>query len=214
MDISIHNSSGEIVSKVRLSDSVFKIKPNDDVIFRAVMSENTNSRQGTSSTKTRSEVSGGGKKPWKQKGRGAARAGTIRSPLWKGGGITHGPKPKNYKYDLPKKMKQLARRSVLSQRIKDKQIIVVDELKFDTPKTKNFLKLMISLGINDKKVAFFPEKNTDVVFKSARNLPNVTIVVSKNASTYDLLDAEVLLFDKEGIKALNKQLEVWILLWK
>lgn len=208
MDISIHNSSGEIVSKVRLSDSVFKIKPNDDVIFRAVMSENTNSRQGTSSTKTRSEVSGGGKKPWKQKGRGAARAGTIRSPLWKGGGITHGPKPKNYKYDLPKKMKQLARRSVLSQRIKDKQIIVVDELKFDTPKTKNFLKLMISLGINDKKVAFFPEKNSDVVFKSARNLPNVTIVVSKNASTYDLLDAEVLLFDKEGIKALNKQLEV------
>ena len=214
MDISIHNSSGEIVSKVRLSDSVFKIKPNDDVIFRAVMSENTNSRQGTSSTKTRSEVSGGGKKPWKQKGRGAARAGTIRSPLWKGGGITHGPKPKNYKYDLPKKMKQLARRSVLSQRIKDKQIIVVDELKFDTPKTKNFLKLMISLGINDKKVAFFPEKNSDVVFKSARNLPNVTIIVSKNASTYDLLDAEVLLFDKEGIKALNKQLEVWILLWK
>ena len=208
MDISIHNSSGEIVSKVRLSDSVFKIKPNDDVIFRAVMSENTNSRQGTSSTKTRSEVSGGGKKPWKQKGRGAARAGTIRSPLWKGGGITHGPKPKNYKYDLPKKMKQLARRSVLSQRIKDKQIIVVDELKFDTPKTKNFLKLMISLGINDKKVAFFPEKNSDVVFKSARNLPNVTIIVSKNASTYDLLDAEVLLFDKEGIKALNKQLEV------
>ena len=208
MDISIHNSSGEIISKVRLSDSVFKIKPNDDVIFRAVMSENTNSRQGTSSTKTRSEVSCGGKKPWKQKGRGAARAGTIRSPLWKGGGITHGPKPKNYKYDLPKKMKQLARRSVLSQRIKDKQIIVVDELKFDTPKTKNFLKLMISLGINDKKVAFFPEKNTDVVFKSARNLPNVTIVVSKNASTYDLLDAEVLLFDKEGIKALNKQLEV------
>ena len=208
MDISIHNSSGEIISKVRLSDSVFKIKPNDDVIFRAVMSENTNSRQGTSSTKTRSEVSGGGKKPWKQKGRGAARAGTIRSPLWKGGGITHGPKPKNYKYDLPKKMKQLARRSVLSQRIKDKQIIVVDELKFDTPKTKNFLNLMISLGINDKKVAFFPEKNTDVVFKSARNLPNVTIVVSKNASTYDLLDAEVLLFDKEGIKALNKQLEV------
>ncbi len=208
MDISIHNLSGEIVSKVRLSDSVFKIKPNDDVIFRAVMSENTNSRQGTSSTKTRSEVSGGGKKPWKQKGRGAARAGTIRSPLWKGGGITHGPKPKNYKYDLPKKMKQLARRSVLSQRIKDKQIIVVDELKFDTPKTKNFLNLMISLGINDKKVAFFPEKNIDVVFKSARNLPNVTIVVSKNASTYDLLDAEVLLFDKEGIKALNKQLEV------
>ena len=208
MDISIHNSSGEIISKVRLSDSVFKIKPNDDVIFRAVMSENTNSRQGTSSTKTRSEVSGGGKKPWKQKGRGAARAGTIRSPLWKGGGITHGPKPKNYKYDLPKKMKQLARRSVLSQRIKDKQIIVVDQLKFDAPKTKNFLNLLISLGINNKKVAFFPQKKIDVVFKSARNLPNVNIIESKNASTYDLLDAEVLLFDKEGIKALNKQLEV------
>ena len=208
MDISIHNLSGEIISKVRLSDSVFKIKPNDDAVFRAVMSENTNSRQGTNSTKTRSEVSGGGKKPWKQKGRGAARAGTIRSPLWKGGGITHGPKPRSYKYDLPKKMKKLARRSVLSQRIIDKQIMVVDELKFDIPKTKNFLKLLVSLGIENKKVAFFPAKNLDVTFKSARNLPNVTIVESKNASTYDLLDGDVLLFDKEGIKNLNKQLEV------
>ena len=208
MDISIHNLSGEIVSKVRLSDSVFKIKPNDDVVFRAIMSENTNSRQGTNSTKTRSEVSGGGKKPWKQKGRGAARAGTIRSPLWKGGGITHGPKPRSYKYDLPKKMKKLARRSVLSQRIIDKQIMVVDELKFDIPKTKNFLKLLSSLGIENKKVVFFPAKNLDVTFKSARNLPNVTVVESKNASTYDLLDGDVLLFDKEGIKNLNKQLEV------
>jgi len=206
MNLSIYNINGEVTSKIKLSDSVFKIKPNEDVIYRAITSENTNSRQGTSSTKTRSEVRGGGKKPFKQKGRGAARAGTIRSPLWRGGGITHGPKPINYSYDLPKKMKKLARRSVLSQRILDKQIIIIDEVKFDVPKTKDFLKLLSVLDISDKKITFFPEKTSEVLFKSARNLSNVTIIEARNASTYDLLDAEVLLFDKEGIQNINQQL--------
>ena len=208
MNLSIYNINGEITSKVKLNDSVFKIKPNEDVIYRAIMSENTNSRQGTNSTKTRSEVRGGGKKPFNQKGRGAARVGTIRSPLWKGGGVTHGPKPRNYSYELPKKMKQLARRSVLSQRVMDKQIIIIDEVKFDVPKTKDFLKLLSVLGILDKKITFFPEKTSDIVYKSVRNLSNVTIIEAKNASTYDLLDAEVLLFDKEGIKGINKQLTI------
>jgi len=208
MNLSIYNINGEVLSKIKLSDSVFKIKPNEDVIYRAIMSENTNSRQGTNSTKTRSEVSGGGKKPRKQKGSGTSRAGTIRSPLWKGGGVTHGPKPRNYSYELPKKMKKLARRSVLSQRIMDKQIIIIEEVKFDAPKTKDFLKLLSALDISDKKITFFPAKTSDVVFKSARNISNVTIVEARNASTYDLLDAEVLLFDKDGIQCINKQLTI------
>ena len=128
MNLPVHNFEGEVISKVRVEDSVFKIEPNADVVYRAVMSEMTNSRQGTHSTKTRSEVRGGGRKPWRQKGRGVARAGSIRSPIWKGGGVTHGPKPKDYKYKLPKRMRRLARRSVLSQRAGDKEIMVVEEV--------------------------------------------------------------------------------------
>ena len=143
MDLLVHNFEGEVISKVRVEDSVFKIEPNVDVVYRAVMSEMTNSRQGTHSTKTRSEVRGGGRKPWRQKGRGVARAGSIRSPIWKGGGVTHGPKPKDYKYKLPKKMRKLARRSVLSQRAGDKEIMVVEEVLLASPKTKDFTHILI-----------------------------------------------------------------------
>ena len=145
MDFPVHNFEGEVISKVRVENSVFKIEPNVDVVYRAVMSEMTNSRQGTHSTKTRSEVRGGGRKPWRQKGRGVARAGSIRSPIWKGGGVTHGPKPKDYKYKLPKKMRRLARRSVLSQRAGDKEIMVVEEVSLASPKTKDFTHILIKL---------------------------------------------------------------------
>ena len=208
MDLPVHNFEGEVISKVRVEDSVFKIEPNVDVVYRAVMSEMTNSRQGTHSTKTRSEVRGGGRKPWRQKGRGVARAGSIRSPIWKGGGVTHGPKPKDYKYKLPKKMKGLARRSVLSQRAGDKEIMVVEEVFLASPKTKDFTHILRKLGIVEKKITFFPVISNKNVVLSARNLPNVTVIEATNASTYDLLDAEVLLFEKEGLKKLNDLLTV------
>ena len=208
MDFPVHNSSGEVISKMKVTDSVFKGEPNRDVIYRAVMSEMTNSRQGTHSTKTRSEARGGGRKPWRQKGRGVARAGTIRSPLWKGGGVTHGPKPKNYKYNLPKKMKSLARRSALAQRAVDEAIVVIEEVQMGTPKTKEFLALLQKLGIDGKKVTFLPLATDENVFRSARNLSNVTVIEAANASTYDILDAEVLLFEKEGLKNLDDHLAV------
>jgi len=208
MDLPVHNFEGEVISKVRVENSVFKIEPNADVVYRAVMSEMTNSRQGTHSTKTRSEVRGGGRKPWRQKGRGVARAGSIRSPIWKGGGVTHGPKPKDYKYKLPKKMRRLARRSVLSQRAGDKEIMVVEEVSLASPKTKDFTHILIKLGIAGKKTTFFPVASNKNVVLSARNLPNVTVIEATNASTYDLLDAEVLLFEKEGLKKLNDLLTV------
>ena len=208
MDFPVHNSSGEVISKMKVTDSVFKGEPNRDVIYRAVMSEMTNSRQGTHSTKTRSEARGGGRKPWRQKGRGVARAGTIRSPLWKGGGVTHGPKPKNYKYNLPKKMKSLARRSALAQRAVDEAIVVIEEVQMASPKTKDFLSLLQKLGIDGKKVTFLPLATDENVFRSARNLSNVTVIEAANASTYDILDAEVLLFEKEGLKKLDDHLAV------
>ena len=208
MDFPVHNSSGEVISKMKVTDSVFKGEPNRDVIYRAVMSEMTNSRQGTHSTKTRSEARGGGRKPWRQKGRGVARAGTIRSPLWKGGGVTHGPKPKNYKYNLPKKMKSLARRSALAQRAVEEAIMVIEEVQMGTPKTKEFLALLQKLGIDGKKVTFLPLATDENVFRSARNLSNVTVIEAANASTYDILDAEVLLFEKEGLKNLDDHLAV------
>ena len=208
MDLPVHNFEGKVISKVRVEDSVFKIEPNADAVYRAVMSEMTNSRQGTHSTKTRSEVRGGGRKPWRQKGRGVARAGSIRSPIWKGGGVTHGPKPKDYKYKLPKKMRRLARRSVLSQRAGDKEIMILEEVSLASPKTKDFTDILIKLGIVGKKITFFPVTCKKNVVLSARNLPNVTVIEAVNASTYDLLDAEVLLFEKEGLKKLNDLLTV------
>ena len=207
-DLPVHNIEGKVISKVRVEDSVFKIEPNADAVYRAVMSEMTNSRQGTHSTKTRSEVRGGGSKPWRQKGRGVARAGSIRSPIWKGGGVTHGPKPKDYKYKLPKKMRSLARRSVLSQRVGDKEIMIVEEVSLASPKTKDFTDILIKLGIVGKKITFLPVASNKNVVLSARNLPNVTVIEAVNASTYDLLDAEVLLFEKEGLKKLNDLLTV------
>lgn len=208
MQFQVYNTEGDVTSKIRVHDSVFKITPNDDVIHRAIVAEMTNARQGTRSTKTRSEVRGGGRKPWRQKGRGVARAGTIRSPLWRGGGVVFGPKPHNYRHRLPKKMKQLARRSVLSQRASQKEIYVIDQISFQEPKTRFFLAVLQKLGIEEKKVTFFPSKVDRNVILSARNLPNVLVVPAEQASTYDLLDCDVLLFDKAGIKNIVAQLTV------
>lgn len=208
MQFQVYNTEGDVTSKIRVHDSVFKITPNDDVIHRAIVAEMTNARQGTRSTKTRSEVRGGGRKPWRQKGRGVARAGTIRSPLWRGGGVVFGPKPHNYQHRLPKKMKQLARRSVLSQRASQKEIYVIDQISFQEPKTRFFLAVLQKLGIEEKKVTFFPSKVDRNVILSARNLPNVLVVPAEQASTYDLLDCDVLLFDKAGIKNIVAQLTV------
>ncbi|MAG21596.1 MAG: 50S ribosomal protein L4 [Candidatus Marinimicrobia bacterium] len=208
MNIPVYNVKGEETSKVRVDDSVFKIEPNEDVIHRAVVAEMTNSRQGTHSTKTRSEVRGGGRKPWRQKGRGVARAGTIRSPIWRGGGVVFGPKPRDYKDRLPKKMKKLARRSALSQRVQDKAVYVVDEMTIDAPRTKDFRKLLQDLGLGGKKITVLVgeiEKNLSL---SARNLPNVFLIPATDVSTYDLLDCEAVVFDKAGIKKLSEQLAV------
>lgn len=208
MNIPVYNAKGEKTSRVKVDDSVFKIEPNEDVVHRAVLAEMTNSRQGTHSTKTRSEVRGGGRKPWRQKGSGKARAGTIRSPIWRGGGVVFGPKPRDYKNRLPKKMKQLARRSALSQRVKEQAVYVIDEMIIGDPKTKDFRKLLQGLGIDEKKVTVLVGEMETNLSLSARNMPNVFLIPAADASTYDLLDCEAVLFDKAGIKKLSDQLAV------
>ena len=208
MELQVFKQDGSKDSKLKLNESVFGIEPNDDVVFRAVQSELRNSRQGTHAAKNRAKVRGGGRKPFKQKGRGVARAGSIRSPLWKGGGTVFGPEAHGYSYKLPKKMKALARRSVLSDKTKNGEVIVIDELSVTAPKTKEFVKVLKDLNIVDKKVAVLLSEDKDDVFFAGRNLSNVAILEAAHASTFDLIDCDVILIEKNAVKTLTEQLLV------
>lgn len=194
------SKSGE---KVNLTDSIFAIEPNDHAIYLSVKAYLANQRQGTHKAKERGEVSGGGKKPWKQKGRGGARAGTTRSPLWVGGGTIFGPRPRDYRQDLPKKVKRLARKSALSYKVKDEQVIVVEDFSIDQPKTKEFTKILNALKVDGKKVLLLTETNNVNVFKSGRNIPKVKVLEASKASTYDLLNNQILLLQKSAIKVIE-----------
>jgi len=193
---------------VKVDDSVFGIKPNESVVHQAVVAELANGRQGTHSSKNRSAVRGGGKKPFAQKGRGVARAGTIRSPIWKGGGVVFGPQPHGYESKMPKKMRRLARRSVLSERIIKGAFIVVDEIKLETAKTKDFIDRLKALSLQEKKLTILVAAFNENIFLAARNIPNIYVVEATSASTYDLLDCEVLLVEKAALSLLNNQLMV------
>lgn len=194
------SKSGE---KVNLTDSIFAIEPNDHAIYLSVKAYLANQRQGTHKAKERSEVSGGGKKPWKQKGRGGARAGTTRSPLWVGGGTIFGPRPRDYRQDLPKKVKRLARKSALSYKVKDEQLLVVEDFSIEQPKTKEFAKILNALKVEGKKVLLLTETNNANVFKSGRNIPKVKILEASKASTYDLLNNQVLILQKSAVKVIE-----------
>mgnify|MGYP005833982253 FL=1 len=194
------SKSGE---KIELSDSIFAIEPNDHAIYLDVKAYLANQRQGTHKAKERGEVRGGGKKPWKQKGRGGARAGTIRSPLWVGGGTIFGPRPRDYRQDLPKKVKQLARKSALSYKVKDEQLIVVEDFSFDKPKTKDFVNVLESLKLTGKKVLLLTGDYKPEVYKSGRNIPKVQVLEASKASTYDLLNNQVLLMQKSAVNVIE-----------
>lgn len=189
--------------KVTLSDSIFAIEPNDHAIYLSVKAFLANQRQGTSKSKERGEVRGGGKKPWKQKGRGGARAGTSRSPLWVGGGTIFGPRPRNYRQDIPKKLKRLARKSAFSYKAKDEQLLVIEDFNLDAPKTKDFAKILSALKVDGKKVLLLTETNNQNVYKSGRNIPKVKILEAAKASTYDVLNNQVLILQKSAVKVIE-----------
>ena len=207
MELQVLNNQGKKTSTIKVDEAIFGLTPNKDAVHRSVLSEMANSRQGTHSTKSRGMVRGGGKKPWKQKGRGVARAGTNRSPIWRGGGTVFGPEPHKYEYNLPKKIKRLARKSVLSQKIKDEKLIVIDDFNVKKIKTKKVCQLLKKLKI-DGKVLFLSSDIDENLFLSLRNIPNLALLKAINASTYDLIDSDFILIDKKGLESLNEGLAV------
>jgi large subunit ribosomal protein L4 len=205
MTFDIYNTDGSVSGeKLDLSDEIFGVEPNDHAIYLSVKAYLANQRQGTHKAKERAEVRGGGRKPWRQKGRGAARVGTTRSPLWVGGGTIFGPRPRNYRQDLPKKVKRLARRSAFSYKVKDEQLIVIQDFTFETPKTKEFLAMLQALKSDGKKVLLLTGTSDVVVYKSGRNIPKVKILEAGKASTYDILNNQVLILQKSAVEAINK----------
>ena len=206
VSVKVVNMAGEEVSKISLNGEVFAIEPHKQALFNAVQVEQANSRQATAKTKVRHEVSGGGKKPWRQKGTGRARAGSSRSPIWVGGGTVFGPiGNQNYTLSQNKKEHQLALRSALSLKT-PKDLVVVDEIKFETKKTKEFVKMLGALKADTKTLVVVKELTEDVV-RSVRNVNYAKVVSHDNVSVYDILNADKLVMSKEAIKLVEEALK-------
>src|SRR6056297_3115700 len=201
-----YNSKGEKTAEIDLSDDIFDIEINKEVVHQVVTAQLAKVRSGTASTKTRSEVRGGGRKPWRQKGTGRARHGSIRSPLWVGGGITFGPKPRSYNKKVNKKMKRIALKSVLTDKIQNESVMILDEFNMDEIKTKKMASLLEDLNLSDKKVLIILPEKDENIYLSARNLPRVKTLVLDGLNTYDLLNNEVILMSEEAVRKIEEVL--------
>ncbi|WLR50962.1 50S ribosomal protein L4 [Bacillus tianshenii] len=195
--VALYNKSGSQVGDIELNDAVFGIEPNKHVLYEAVIMQRASERQGTHDVKNRSEVRGGGRKPWRQKGTGRARQGSIRSPQWVGGGTVFGPTPRSYSYKLPKKVRRLAVRSALSSKVLDENLLVLEELAFAAPKTKEMAGVLSALSA-EKKTLIVTANKEDNVFLSARNIPNVKVVTTEGVNVYDVLNHDKLIMTKEA----------------
>jgi len=193
--------------KAELADSIFGIEPNKTAIYEDVRRYMANQRQGTSNTKERGQVRGGGRKAYRQKGTGRARRGSIRSPLLKGGGTVFGPSPRDFSYDIPKKSKKLARKSAWSAKANDEAITIIDDIEIDAPKTRKVADMLEALDAKDKKVLILTAETDKVLYKSARNIPDVKVLEAYKPTTYQILDAEVILIEKSAIDVLQGSIE-------
>lgn len=203
--VTVYNVSGAQVGELELADSVFGIEPNVHVMHSAVLLQNAAERQGTHKTKGRSEVRGGGRKPWKQKGTGRARQGSIRSPQWVGGGTVFGPTPRSYGFKLPKKVRRLAIKSALSSKVVAENIIVLDQLAFAAPKTKEFAKVLSNLKV-DRKALVVTANYEDNVALSARNIPGIKFVAADGINVRDVLVHDKLIITKEAVEKVQEVL--------
>ncbi len=201
--IDVYNIEGKKVSDVELKEEIFGIEPNEAIVHSVVVNYLANQRQGTKSTKTRAEVSGGGKKPWRQKGTGRARQGSIRAPHWVGGGIALGPRPRSFKYRVNKKERRLAIRSVLSSKVLENELVVVDSLPLKEIKTKNMVNALTNLKVEGKTLIVIPEKNENVQ-KSARNIEGVKTSLVNTINVYDLLKYKNLVMTLDAVKKLEE----------
>ena len=201
--IKVLNMAGAEVGTVELNDSIFGIEPNQAVVHEVVKNHLANCRQGTQSALTRAEVSGGGKKPWRQKGTGHARQGSTRAPQWTHGGVVFAPKPRSYSYVLNKKVKRLAMKSALSAKAAANEIIVVDSIQLDSIKTKDFRAFLNAVKADGKSLVVTPAKN-EIVIKSARNIPGVETAMANLINVYDILKAKYLVIDKEALAVIEE----------
>ena len=201
--IDVYDINGKKVKELELNEAVFWIEPNEAVVHSVLVNFLANQRQGTQSTKTRSEVSGGGRKPWRQKGTGRARQGSIRAPQWIKGGIALGPKPRSYKYTVNKKERQLAVKSVLSSKVLENELVVVDSLPLNDIKTKEMVKALSNLKVEGKALIMLPEKN-EKVQKSARNIEGVKTTLVETINVYDLLKYNKLVVTEDTVKKLEE----------
>lgn len=203
--IALLNQSGEKIKNLKLSDEIFGIEPNRQVIYDVVNCQRAAMRQGTHDTKGRSEVRGGGRKPWRQKGTGRARQGSIRAPQWRGGGIVFGPVPRSYAYKLNKKVRRLALKSALSTKVVENEIVVLDALAFAAPKTKEMISVLGSLNITSKTLVVTAEENSSVEL-STRNIPGVKFLTVDQLNVLDLLDATKLVITQDAVKKIEEVL--------
>ena len=201
-NVSVYNMEGKEVEKIDLSDAVFGVEINEHLVHMAVVQQLANNRQGTQKAKTRSEVSGGGRKPWRQKGTGHARQGSTRAPQWTGGGVVFAPVPRNYSFKMNKKEKQLALKSVLTSRVQENKLIVIDELKLDEIKTKSFKKVMENLNVT-KGLVVLAENDANVVL-SARNIYGIDTALTNTINVYDILKAGTLVLTKDAVKKIEE----------
>ena len=200
--VSVYNMEGKQIDTIELSDAVFGVEVNEHLVHMAVVQQLANNRQGTQKAKTRSEVSGGGRKPWRQKGTGHARQGSTRAPQWTGGGVVFAPVPRDYSFKLNKKEKRAALKSALTDKLANAKLIVVDELKFDTVKTKNFAQVMNNLEVNNGLVVV--NENDTNVMMSARNIPTVKMALPNTINVYDIMKAGKVVLTKDAVKTIEE----------
>ena len=203
--VALFKQDGTQNGDITLNEEIFGIEPNESVVYDAIVMQRASLRQGTHAVKNRSAVRGGGRKPWRQKGTGRARQGSIRSPQWRGGGVVFGPTPRSYSYKLPKKVRRLAIKSVLSEKVAENNLVAVDALSFDTPKTKEFKQVLTSLSI-DSKVLVVLETGNEVAGLAARNLANVTVTTSDNVTVLDVVANDKILATQTALTQIEEVL--------
>ena len=201
--VSVFDVTGKKVSDIELADSIFAIEPNMYAMHLVVVNYLANQRQGTQSTRTRSEVNGGGKKPWRQKGTGRARQGSTRAPQWYHGGIAHGPKPRTYGGDINKKVRRLAMKSALSSKVAGDELVVLDSFKLDAIKTKEVAKVLGALNTGKKTLIVLPEKD-DVIYRSARNIAGVKVSLVNTLNVYDILNCDTIVVLKDAVAKIEE----------
>jgi len=204
--VDVVNQKGEIVGAIELDDAVFGSEIRNELVQQVVVWQLAKRRAGTACTKTRSEVRGGGKKPWRQKGTGRARSGTSRSPIWTGGGTVFGPKPRSYAFSVPKKVRKAALKSVLSAKLMEKQLTVVDKIELETPKTRLFMETVKALGLENEKALFITPEKDEALVRSSRNLYKVLVMPTDGLNVYDLLRFDRLVLLQEAVPGIYERL--------